>query len=684
MARRTGLFLPPVSPVISFMKPASRFSTLCHSTSRSPGWTQPLWVIGLLLAMLGGLPQACASELNPQEQRRAADASQVALREYQATLQAYNAITQRVPTETNCDQLWKDAEEAMRLEMDWSNSIASRAALAIYAAPRNDMAAVYRFQRVLNEVRAQFEILRKPLADPPPNFYGLLEAIVNRYEHLHCGQKEFDRVNGEMNRATDDFVEQGRRAEEAIRRCDWNAFQSALNNMNRYPDVCQELSQGVKAFWAPKGSFMAPFYHVSDLESEAWYRQYRRKLEELIQVWERVRLDEQNEFKRVWSEWWRKCGDRRGSQPESPPRIPGATQTTSSEQPPTAGQRPPTGPRPLTGEPPPKDLSIYPDGTLPPEPPPPDATSKRPPKDLSIYPDGTVPPEFPPKDVTPRQPATHVASCCELCPSNKQERYYVPIAPDTDCQPGDVRRDDLSMKAGTCANPLLETGVDVGPWTFGPSCCSKQTSQVLYDSVSTDGVTSQVGSVLHGGGCPDDPCKLAPSAPDGARPKEVDVSILSTAPDPNGRNWVPENPVLRVGKERLRPCAQSKFYVTKEATGSGREAATAILSAISADYADEAAHAADSPGTSCPSHGGGGPSRAQEAREKATAAAGLALLASQAKGQITGLRATFNVTGKEGQLNDAKLDADIVNEVTQKKVRMTMPVRFESSSPSQQ
>jgi len=324
------------------------------------------------------------------------------------------------------------------------------------------------------------------------------------------------------------------------------------------------------------------------------------------------------------------------------------------------------------------------DGTFTPQLPPPDVVPKHPPKDLSIYPEGTVPPEPLPKDAGPRAPSTYTASCCESCPSNKQERYYVPIAPDTDCQPGDVRRDDLSLEKGTCANPLVETAAGPGPWTFGPACCDKQTARMLYDTVpSADDVTSQVGSVLRGGGCPDDPCKLAPVTPDGERPKEVDVSILSTAPGPNGRNWVPEHPVLRLGKERLKPCAQSKFYVTKEATGSGREAATAIFSAISAEYAQEAAHAADSPGTACPSHGGGGRSRAREAHDKATAAAGLALLASQAKGQITGLRATFNVTGKEGQLNDAKLEADIVNEVTQKKVWMNLPVRFESSNPSQ-
>lgn len=334
-------------------------------------------------------------------------------------------------------------------------------------------------------------------------------------------------------------------------------------------------------------------------------------------------------------------------------------------------------------------IPTIPGGTILPEPPPVDTPvdagpKKYTPDEIKEYFDGTVPPELPPPDAGSRQPAGPVASCCESCPSNKQERYYVPIAPDTDCQPGDVKRDDLSVEAGTCANPLFESGEDLGPWTFGPACCNKQTAQMLYNSVpSADGVTSQVGSVLRGGGCPDDPCKLDPATPDGKRPKEVEVSILSTAPGPNGRNWVPERPTLMVDGKRLKPCAQSKFYVTKEATGSGREAATAVFSAISAEYAYEAAHAADSPGTACPSHGGGTRSRAQEARDKATAAAGLALLASQAKGQITGLRATFNVTGKEGQLKDAKLDADIVNEVTQKKVRMNMPVRFESGNPSQ-
>jgi len=250
----------------------------------------------------------------------------------------------------------------------------------------------------------------------------------------------------------------------------------------------------------------------------------------------------------------------------------------------------------------------------------------------------------------------------------------VPIAPETDCQPGDVRRDDLSIEADTCANPLVETGEDLGPWTFGPACCSQQTARMLYDTArSADDVTSDVGSVLRGGGCPDDPCKATQAAPDGQRSKRLEVSILSTAPGPNGRNWVPENPTLTIGKERIKPCAKEPLYAIKE-TGT-KNLAVAVMAALSVD--EEDAHAAEaSKGTACPS-GEHAPKR-DTPQEHAAKAAAMSLLASQAKGQITGLRATFDVTGKEAQLHDAKLQADIVNEVTQKKVRMSLPVRFES------
>ncbi|MBI3996368.1 MAG: hypothetical protein HY352_01790 [Candidatus Omnitrophica bacterium] len=69
-----------------------------------------------------------------------------------------------------------------------------------------------------------------------------------------------------------------------------------------------------------------------------------------------------------------------------------------------------------------------------------------------------------PPPVTP-PPATN-ALCCEKCPSTIFDRYYVPIAPNTDCEPGDVKRNDLSSKE--CANPL-PSGWQVQP-SYGPRC----------------------------------------------------------------------------------------------------------------------------------------------------------------------------------------------------------------------
>ena len=66
-------------------------------------------------------------------------------------------------------------------------------------------------------------------------------------------------------------------------------------------------------------------------------------------------------------------------------------------------------------------------------------------------------------------------------------------------------------------------------------------------------------------------------------------------------------------------------------------------------------------------------------------AAGLSLLAASAKGEITGLRATFDVTGREHQLRGAALKAVIVNteqgglDLTHapKRVDITVPVNFQ-------
>lgn len=295
-----------------------------------------------------------------------------------------------------------------------------------------------------------------------------------------------------------------------------------------------------------------------------------------------------------------------------------------------------------------------------------------------------APSTSPPSQTTGDVSRPAAAMCCERCPGTDRDRFYFPVPPDTDCQPGDVRRDDLTLgEHGTCANPFTE---EPGPATYGSACCAQTPAQVLYDSAQSGGVRSELGAVLRSA-CEDDPCteetkaKLASEEVLRAAgpPLRLETSILSSGTDVQGRNWVPENPVLRLGKERLKPCHAEPFYVTKE---SSTNAAAVVLSAISIDYADDAHTAETSKGTSCTaSHSGASNEtrRRDTPQERAAKAAAIGLLASQAKGHIEGLRATFDVTGREAQLQDAKLQADVVNEVTQRKTSLSLPVRFDTS-----
>ena len=52
---------------------------------------------------------------------------------------------------------------------------------------------------------------------------------------------------------------------------------------------------------------------------------------------------------------------------------------------------------------------------------------------------------------------------------------------------------------------------------------------------------------------------------------------------------------------------------------------------------------------------------------------------AQAKGEIKGLRATFDVTGHETDMKDARLKYAAVNPSTHKEVHFTVPVRFNSN-----
>lgn len=64
--------------------------------------------------------------------------------------------------------------------------------------------------------------------------------------------------------------------------------------------------------------------------------------------------------------------------------------------------------------------------------------------------------------------------CCESCPGHLGDRFYSPLPPDTECQPGDIRHDELVFGEKPCANPLLEPQYYPGPIIPNPACPEKE------------------------------------------------------------------------------------------------------------------------------------------------------------------------------------------------------------------
>ena len=156
----------------------------------------------------------------------------------------------------------------------------------------------------------------------------------------------------------------------------------------------------------------------------------------------------------------------------------------------------------------------------------------------------------------------------------------------------------------------------------------------------------------------------------------LEVSILSRGNGEGGRDWIPEKPVLQVGNQTIKPARQERYYVSRESIG--QKAAGPIFAAIGALYKDVGEQAANSEGQVCPVtgqklEGGSGEEKSKLAQgiDRAGMAAGLGLIASQAKGQITGTRACFNLTQVEDLLAQGQtmaLKGVVENESKQKKV----------------
>ncbi|HEX9780447.1 MAG TPA: hypothetical protein VGB20_04455 [bacterium] len=173
--------------------------------------------------------------------------------------------------------------------------------------------------------------------------------------------------------------------------------------------------------------------------------------------------------------------------------------------------------------------------------------------------------------------------------------------------------------------------------------------QLIYQTIERRGVTAQVAAVLK---------------QEGAR-SMLEVSVLTTGRGTAFRTWVPEKLGLALSGEKRAPAGTERYYVTRESIAAG--AAPAIFAAIAAHHVEDAERAAGTPGEVC--HGGGAaaghearPGAFKDAIEQTGRAAGMALLTSAAQGEIVGLRGTFDVTCRTGQLAGAVLNIVANNE----------------------
>lgn len=141
--------------------------------------------------------------------------------------------------------------------------------------------------------------------------------------------------------------------------------------------------------------------------------------------------------------------------------------------------------------------------------------------------------------------------------------------------------------------------------------------------------------------------------------KIIEVAILSTGKSVDFRHWEPQDITLVVDGEKIKPCGKDKFYIPKESAL--KDVATATFVALGSR--DASCHDDKR-------------SKTAKAIDRAGMAAGLGLLTSQSKGEITGLKARFKLPAGKDKLNSARVEAKILNTDNQKKISIDTKAQF--------
>jgi len=162
--------------------------------------------------------------------------------------------------------------------------------------------------------------------------------------------------------------------------------------------------------------------------------------------------------------------------------------------------------------------------------------------------------------------------------------------------------------------------------------------------------------------------------PDGT--VDVDVASMATGKGAEFRKWEVTDTKIDTESGLVRPSSYDNIYSTQESVFA--KPAAVVFTALGAAYGIYA-DKCSSGGSTCPVTGGsagGGVERGDLARGIDTAglAVGLGLLTAQAKGEITGQRAAFNLTEEEAR-NIKGVKLVVEHRGTGKKKRIKVPIK---------
>jgi len=216
--------------------------------------------------------------------------------------------------------------------------------------------------------------------------------------------------------------------------------------------------------------------------------------------------------------------------------------------------------------------------------------------------------------------------------------------------------DDKTQSTQDLTTPLGDTDITSTPDTDTTTTPTETYQDPVTDpAVTQDNATPVKDNVqtntVKKGGVTCDTTVICEETPTGM---DVGVAILPKGKGINFRRWRIENAKIVIGGVVIRAYSEENFYIDRESAF--KDAATAMFIAIGSQYERDG-------GGACPVTGqktGGERSDFGKSIDKAGMTAGLGMLASQGKGELTGKKYIFRLNKEQAQkVRDGKAQLKI-------------------------